>query len=181
MTIGERLGSTVATARTFFTAFAGPCLWIGISAAVIGAGISGYASFKVTRAFYQRAALKAENKLAQLDVALANERAENLRLAGQLSAEVLENRNAEKARVDAVAASLDDLGRRVRLCAQKSDVRVTVSPSGAIATVPDGQLRDLADAVRDFAIACAVQRDRDAVDHNALVEWLERMAKRKDE
>lgn len=178
MTLADKALSAVATGRTFVSAFLGPCLWIGISAAVIGAGISGYTSFKVTRAFYQRATLKLEARIAKQDAAIATERAENLRLGQELSVSVLENRNAEKARVDAVAASLDDLGRRVRLCAQKSDVRVTVTPAGAIATVPDGQLRDLADAVRDFAIACAVQRDRDAVDHNALVDWLERMTKR---
>lgn len=178
MTLADKALSAVATGRTFLSNFMGPCLWIGISAGVIGAGISAYGTFKVTRAFYQRATLKLEARIAQEDALLATERAEKLRLGQELSAAVLENRNAEKARVDAVAASLDDLGRRVRLCAQKSDVRVTVSPSGAITTVPDGQLRDLADAVKDFAIACAVQRDRDAVDHNALVNWLERMTKR---
>lgn len=177
MTLADKALSAVGTVSTVFKNF-----WPFLLAAFLaGLGAGAYPSYLITRAVFERATLKAENETLEWKAATSEARAENQRLAGQLSAEVLENRNAEKARVDAVAASLDDLGRRVRLCAQKSDVRVTVTPSGAITTVPDGQLRDLADAVRDFAIACAVQRDRDAVDHNALVDWLERMTKRKDE
>jgi hypothetical protein len=178
MTLADKALSAVATGRTFVSAFLGPCLWIGISAAVIGGGVSAYASFKVTRAFYQRATLKAEKETLEWKAATAEARAESQRLAGELSVSVLENRNAEKARVDAVAESVADLGRRVRLCAQKSDVRISVTPAGAIAAVPDGQLRDLAESVREFAEACAAQRDRDATDHNALADWIERIRKR---
>lgn len=96
-----------------------------------------------------------------------------LRDLAKLSDDVLEKRDADRQAIDAVAADVRDLGNRVQLCARKSDVRVTVTPEGAIAAVPDGQLRDLADAVRDFAASCAHERDRDAVDHNALIEWLE--------
>ena len=178
MSITDRAASLIGTARTFWANFAGPCLWIGISAAVIGAGISGYASFKVTRAFYQRATLKAEKETLEWKSATAEARAESQRLAGELSVSVLENRNAEKARVDAVAESVADLGRRVRLCAQKSDVRIAISPSGIVTAIPNNELRDLAESVREFAEACAAQRDRDATDHNALVDWVERIRKR---
>ena len=65
MTLADKALSAVATGRTFVSAFLGPCLWIGISAGVIGAGISAYGTFKVTRAFYQRATLKAEKDLLE--------------------------------------------------------------------------------------------------------------------
>lgn len=96
-----------------------------------------------------------------------------LRDLEQLSNRVLEKRDDDRQAIDAVAADVRDLGNRVRLCATKGDVRISVDSGGVITTVPDEQLRDLADIVKDFAQACAHQRDRDAVDHNALIDWLE--------
>lgn len=174
MTLADKALSAVGTTATVLANF---WPWL-LAAFLLGLGMGAYPAFKITQAFYQRATLKAEKEISEWKESTATARAENLRLGQELSTAVLENRDAEKARLDTVAASLDELGRRVRLCAQKSDVRVAVTPSGAIATVPNGELRFLADAVREFAVACAVQRDRDAVDHNALVEWVERIRKR---
>lgn len=168
--LGKALGH-VATAKTFALNF-GP--WL-LGAALAGAAVAAVPTFMLTKAWYQRATLRAELNLSKFETSLAAARAENLKLSQDLATAVLEKRDEDRNALDAVATGLHDLGRRVSLCASKSDVRVTVTPSGAIQAVPDGQLRDLADAVREFAVACAVQRDRDAIDHNALIDWLEGM------
>lgn len=181
MTLSDKALSVVGTARTFWSNFAGPCLWIGISAAVIGAGVSGYGAFKVTRAFYQRATLKAEKETLEWKAAASEARAENQRLSNEVSAYVLGERDAIRNKIDDVAADLTRVADRVQVCARKSDVRVSLAPSGAIETTPNGELRDLAAAITEFATACAIGRDRDAADHNALVEWLERVKPAKND
>jgi hypothetical protein len=142
---------------------------------VLGAGVAAYPTYKVTRAVFERATLKAELKLSQLDSSLATERAETLRLGQELSTAVLENRDAQRNRLDAIAGDLSRVASGVQVCARKSDVRITVTPAGAIEATRDGELRNLADSIRDFAVACAIGRDRDATDHNALIDWLEKM------
>lgn len=140
-----------------------------------GAFVAAAPTFLLTRAWYQRAALKAELKLGNLNTALAEERAEKFRLSQQISATVLEDRDALRNKLDGVAADLTRVAERVQVCARQSDVRVTLTPAGTIEAVHDEQLRSLADAVRDFATACAIGRDRDNADHNALVDWLEQI------
>lgn len=153
---------------------------IALVAFMSGAGISGYTAFKLTRSHYRGEALQAKLQLSKFETSLADLRAENLKLAQDTAAKVLEVRDAERTRIDGVVDAVRDLGQRVRLCATKSDVRISVTPAGSIETVPGGQLRDAAEAVREFAEACARERDRDAADHNALIDWLEKMGAARD-
>lgn len=163
----------VATGLTWLRVFKGPCMILAL-AGVLAGGVAGYrlasaiASGRVARAEKALVSFREEIAQARLDMA-ARDR--------QISDLVLEARDEQKNRLGDVADAVRDLGQRVRLCASKSDVRISVAPTGAITTVPDGQLRDLAESVREFAEACAAQRDRDAIDHNALIDWLERVRK----
>lgn len=143
-------------------------LVIAIACAMLGAA----PTFYVTRAVYQRATLRAEARLSSALAAIQKERADLLAKNAALNDALMEVRNEKRDSIDRLAVDLGELGKRVSLCAHKSDVRVTLAPSGTIETVPGGQQRDLAEAVREFAEACAVGRDRDAVDHNALADWV---------
>lgn len=175
MKLPTGLLSAVSAGKTFALNF---WPWLAASA-VLGASVGAYGSFQITRAFYKGEALAAKLQLSKFETSLADARADSLRLSQELAAQVTEKANVEKNRLDAVAADVRELGRRVQSCATKSDVRITVSPTGAIQAVPDGQLRVLADAVQEFAEACAHQRDRDATDHNALIDWLEGLRAKK--
>lgn len=153
-------------------------------AAILGGVVLATPTFLGTRAWYQRATLKARMETLEaqaekidLERALADARANLLSANAQLNAILLEDRNEKQARLDGVAAQLDDLGRRVSTCASKSDVRVTITPTGTIETVSGGELRNLAESVREFAQACAVGRDRDAIDHNKLIDWFSQLPK----
>jgi len=163
----------VATGLTWLRVFKGPCMILAL-AGVLAGGVAGYrlasaiASGRVARAEKALVSFREEIAQARLDMA-ARDR--------QISDLVLEARDEQKNRLGDVADAVRDLGQRVRLCASKSDVRVTVTPAGTIEAVPGGQLRDPAGAVREFAQSCASARDRDAVDHNALIDWLERVRK----
>ncbi len=178
MTLLDRLSSARATAGTFLSNFSVPCLWIAVAAGLLVGTPAFVGAWKLRGKIDDGQVARAQKEVADWKAATATERAEKAAIAQQLSDAVLENRDAQKTRLDAVAAGLSDLGQRVRLCATKSDVRVTVTPSGAIEAVPGGQLRDVAEAIREFAEACAVARDRDAINHNALIDWLEGMQKR---
>ncbi len=173
MSFLDRAVGHIATAKTFAFAF---WPWL-VAAGLAGAGMAGYASFKVTRAFYRGEALEARLQLSKFETSLATARTELLARSQTVADVVLENRDVEKNRLDAVAADVRELGRRVQSCATKSDVRISVTPAGAIQAVPDGQLRVLADSIQEFAEACARERDEDATDHNALIDWIEGLKK----
>jgi hypothetical protein len=134
-------------------------------------------TFLLTRAWYQRDALEARAELADTKTALATARVDLLTTNKRLSDVLLKERADEQTSAAAVADRVDELSRRVSLCANKSDVRVTVTPTGVIETVPNEQLRDLAESVREYANACGRGRDIDGIDHNKLVDWFERLPK----
>lgn len=165
------------TALTFLQAFKGPCAILAIASALLAGGLSGSAMWKLRGMIDAGKVAEARQELADFKTSLAEAKAELAERDRKIADLVLENRDEQKQQIGVVADAVRDLGRRVRLCASKSDVRVTVTPSGAIEAVPGGQLRDLAEAVREFAQSCASARDRDAVDHNALIDWLERVRK----
>lgn len=154
-------------------------------AALLGGVLLSAPTFFFTKSVYQRATLAAEKETAQLKTALATARADLLSKSNELNALLLEDRNAQLAKLDGVVGGLDDLTRRVSLCASKSDVRVTLTPTGVIEAPRDEQYasaqRDLAEVVGDFARACAFGRDRDAIEHNSLVDWVERIKKMAEE
>lgn len=150
--------------------------------ALLGGLVLAGPTFYVTRAVYQRQALEeraekvqAQKEMSDLKTALAAARINLLNVNSQLSKLLLEERDEERSKLDFVAAGLLDVSRRVSLCANKSDVRVTVTPTGTIEAIPGEQFRSLEAVVRDFATACAINRDADAIDHNKLVDWVERL------
>jgi uncharacterized protein YoxC len=151
--------------------------WLLIAALVGAAILAAAPTFYVTRAVYQRQALQAQKEKSDLIAALATARADLLSKTNALNTLLLEDRNAKQAQMDGVAADLDKLTHSVSSCARKSDVRVTLTPTGTIEAVPGNEQRDLAAAIQEFAAACAVGRDRDAIDHNKLVEWFQRLPK----
>lgn len=148
------------------------------AAGALGALLAAAPVFLLTRAVYQRAELAAKAELATVRAELAATRASELVANEKLNALLLEDRDAQHQELDRIAGGLDAVAQRVRVCASKSDVRVSLAPTGAIETAPSGQFRDLAEALGEFARACAVGRDRDAIDHNALVDWIEETARR---
>lgn len=145
--------------------------------ALIGALLAAGASFYVTRAIYQRQTLSAKKEISDLRAALATARADLLTANETLNKLLLEERDEKQKHINDIARNLDSLAGRVRLCASKSDVSVTVTPTGAIEAVSGGQFRDLAESVREVAQFCVVGRDKDAIDHNKLVDWFERLPK----
>lgn len=153
-------------------------------AAVVGGLLLSTPTFFTTKAFYQRAALKeaaraskAEKEKAELDTALATARADLLTANTKLNAVLLEERDEEQNRIDILAGTLDTVSKRVSVCASKSDVRVTLAANGTVEAVRGEQSRDLAESLREFANACAVGATKDAIDHNKLVEWFNRLPK----
>lgn len=146
-------------------------------ALVAGILVGAAPAVLITRAVYQRATLKAQLENTELRASLIASRLHVRETNDKLNAVLLEERDEDQARIDTIADRLDGLSRGLSLCANKSDVRVTVTPTGTIETSRDGELRDLAEVVRDFANACAVGRDRDAIDHNKLIDWFERLPK----
>lgn len=177
MSITERLGSTVATARTFFSNFAGPCLWIGISAAVIGAGISGYASFKVTRAFYQRATLKAENDLLEWKGAADTARLEAKAREAQIMADAKGVHDAQITAITGVADELRRLSAGVRVCTQVSSMRVSAPAVGPAQPVASAEPRPADVVLQELAAEFARRADTNAAAFNSLRERWEKLAK----
>lgn len=163
----------LATGLTWLRAFKGPCLALALGGVLVG-GAGGY---KLASAIADGRVARAEKALSDFRLEIAAARTAILERDKQISDLVEESRLEHKAGVDAVADAVRDMGRRLQLCATKSDVRVTLSAEGAIEAVPGEQLRDLAESVREYAEACGRGRDRDAVDHNSLVDWIERHAK----
>jgi hypothetical protein len=145
--------------------------------ALIGALLAAGASAYITRAIYQRQALAAQKETSDLKAALATARADLAEANTKLSNVLLEERDEKQKRIDGIASNLDSLTNGMRYCARKSDVSVTLAPSGAIEAVSGKQLRDLSDVVAEVAKACVVGRDRDAIDHNKLIDWFERLPK----
>ena len=155
-----------------------------IAAALAGGILLSTPTFLTTRAFFQRATLKAqaetvkaEKETTELKAALATARADLLTATEKLNTELMEERNEAQSRIDAIAGNLDAVSKRVQVCASKSDVRVTLAANGTVEAVRGEQTRDLAEVVRDFARACAVGSTKDAIDHNKLIDWLERLPK----
>lgn len=167
----------VATALTFLRNFKLPCLYVALAAGIMAGGLAGASMWKLRGKVDDGRVQRAERQLSDFKTSLAEARVELAQRDRKIADLVLENRDEQKQQIGVVADAVRDLGRRVQLCATKSDVRVTLTPSGAIEAVPGEQQRDLAEAVREFAEACASARDRDALDHNALVDWLERIKK----
>jgi len=167
----------VATGLTFLRNFKLPCLYVALAAGIVAGGMAGVGMWKLRGKIDAGKVAEARQELADFKTSLAEAKAELAERDRKIADLVLENRDEQKQQIGVVADAVRDLGRRVQLCATKSDVRVTLTPSGAIEAVPGGQLRDLAEAVREFAQSCASARDRDAVDHNALIDWLERVRK----
>lgn len=172
-----RLIPGYGTALTFLSAFKGPCAILAIASALLAGSLSGTAMWKLRGRIDAGRVERAERQLADFKTSLAEARVELAQRDRKIADLVLENRDEQKQQIGVVADAVRDLGRRVQLCATKSDVRVTLTPTGTIEAVPGEQQRDLAEAVREFAEACASARDRDAVDHNALIDWLERVRK----
>ncbi len=160
----------LGTAVTWVRAFTGPCLILGGAVALI----AGAGAF--TLAWKLQAGNIAEQKAryAERETAIANERADSMARINWLSGQVLAERDQRREQIDSIAADLSRVAAGVSTCARKSDVRISVTPAGVIEATPNGQLRDLAEAVRDFAVACAIGRDRDANEHNALIDWIEK-------
>lgn len=153
-------------------------------AALVGGVLLSTPTFLATKIFYQRGTLKAEKEAADaktetadLKTAVATARADLLAANKTLNDLLLEERNEDQSRVDALASNLDAVAKRVQVCASKSDVRVTLAANGAVETVRGEQSRDLADVIRDFARACAVGATKDAVDHNKLIDWFQKLPK----
>ena len=76
----------------------------GLSALLAGGG-----TFFLTKAVYERGKLRAETETAQLKEALATSRAELLVANARLNDSLLEKRDAELARLDAVDRGLDEI------------------------------------------------------------------------
>jgi HAMP domain-containing protein len=173
MSLVGKLASAASAGSTFALNF---WPWL-LGAALAGAAIAATPTFLVTRAVYERKALKLEVAMGKVDTSIAQGNEKIAKDVAAVTGTVMGMKDEQSRKIDRVASAVDALGRRVQLCATQSDLRIAVTPSGSIEAVPDEQLRDLAEAVREFAQACAKERDRDAVDHNALVDWLEQLAK----
>jgi hypothetical protein len=177
MTLSDKVLSAVATARTFWASFAGPCLWIGISAAVIGAGVSSYATFKVTRAFYQRATLKAKKDLLEWKGAADTERLAAKAREAQIMADAKGVHDEQMAAIAGVADDLRRLSAGVRVCTQVSAMRVSTAPVGPAVPVASGEPRPADVVLQELAAAFAKRADDNAANFNSLMERWEKLAK----
>lgn len=74
----------------------------------------------------------------------------------------------------ALAGAVRDLSRGISVCASTSAMRVSQPPAGTGTTSPSPEYRPAIDVLQDLAAKFAERADRTAIEHNALIDWLER-------
>lgn len=77
--------------------------WL-VAAGLVGAGVAGYSTFKITRAVYQRDALEAREQLAKFEAAVSQGAANTQAEARRLEAEA---NIREAARLDAIISTIN--------------------------------------------------------------------------
>lgn len=136
-------------------------------ALVLGIGIGATASKLV----YQGRALRAEKAVLEVDLKTAKALIELADKSTSLGDLVRSALNEQNDGFDAVAGEIRDLRRAVRVCTSLSAMQVAGPAPGADAQAGDGQPRPAEDVLQDLAAESAERADRNAAEHNALVDW----------
>ena len=140
-------------------------------AAFLGGNWSGYT---VARLVYTGRTERAERMLAEYKGAVAEAMAVDAQRQVVVRDEVRRTRDEQRTLLDSIHGDLASISRDARVCASTSTMRVP----GAAAGVDEkaaGQQSRAADAVlQELASFLAARADSDAIDHNALIDWVTR-------
>lgn len=168
------LAGRLATARTFFTAFTGPCLYIAITGLTLGLALGSWGGAKVAYRLTEGRALRAERTLAEYKTETAKAIAEAAAKQIVIRDDVRKSHEAAQTAINVLASDLRAMRRDVRVCAAASTMRVPTPAPRVSEAGGDGQPRPADAVLQELAAYIAQRSDEQAAQLNALIDWLQK-------
>lgn len=139
--------------------------------AFMGGNWSGYT---VARLVYTGRAERAERVLAEYKGEVAQAVADAAGRQVVVRDEVRRARDEQKAMLDTIHGDLLSISRDARVCASTSTMRVPGPAAGGDEAAAREQPRAADAVLQELATFIATRADSAAIDHNALIDWLNR-------
>jgi hypothetical protein len=164
--------SIAGTARTFAANF---WPWL-LGAFLVGAAVTPYPTFLVTRAVYQRATLQAKNELADWKTARAEEQVAAKDREDKIMRAAKEQYDAQTSSIADIADELRRISAGVRVCTQVSTMRLSQPTVGPATPVAGGEPRPADIVLQELAAEFAKRADLNAAAYNSVMERWEKLA-----
>lgn len=173
VTLREKALSFAGTTSTVFANF---WPWL-LAAYLLGLGSGAYPSYQVTRAFFERATLKAENELAEWQATTAQARLDAKAREDKIMADAKGVHDEQVAAIAGLADELRRLSAGVRVCTQVSSMRLSPAAAGPSQAAAGTEPRPADVVLQELAAEFAHRADDNAAAYNSLMERWEKVAK----